>query len=374
MLYPVSKIYPVLKKMKWGFINSQGELIVKPIYDLVGPFVEDRCVVEKFNDSNLENSRLQGYINSKGEEIIPLKPSYFCLSFSEGLAQFKIKNEKVGFIDKLGNFQIPPQFEVDYEGEVTLGFSEGIGAVAFEDGWNYINKEGKEIFNRRFEIAKRFKDGYALVSFQEQNYQPEPLVLIDKNAKQLETIDCEIEYFCPGFRNGLCQVLLPKTNKINGFNRGGLNRIGFINTEGNLAFPERFTDVSGFHEDVSIARKWRGNYGVINKKGEWIIEPLYKSIGWFNYGIAPFQKMDKWGKRKWGLLNKQGEIIVEPQFSFIRNFNGFLPSREDPFHNREKPELTTARIYGSQSKHNPHGKEVYINREGKVICPCDLFE
>ena len=76
-----------------------------------------------------------------------------------------------------------------------------------------------------------------------------------------------------------------------------------------------------------------------------------------------FKKMDKWGKRKWGLLNKQGEIIVEPQFSFIRNFNGFLPSREDPFHNREKPELTTARIYGS------HEKKVYINREGKVISP-----
>ena len=201
---------------------------------------------------------LKGYINSKGEEIIPLKPSYFCSSFSEGLAQFKIKNEKVGFIDKSGNFQISPQFEVDYEGEwTTLGFSEGIAAVAFEDGWNYINKEGKEIFKRRFEIAKRFQDGYALVSFQEQNYQPEPLVLIDKNAKQLETITCEIPSSCPGFRNGLCEVLLPKTNKRNRFNRHGFDRIGFINTEGNLAFPERFNYVSGFHEDVCIAKKWK---------------------------------------------------------------------------------------------------------------------
>ena len=84
--------------------------------------------------------------------------------------------------------------------------------------------------------------------------------------------------------------------------------------------------------------------------------------------------MDKWGKTKWGLLNKQGEIIVEPQFSFIRNFNGFLESTEDPFHRIEKPELTTARIYGNQSKYHKRGTTVYINREGKVICPYDLFE
>ena len=113
------------------------------------------------------------------------------------------------------------------------------------------------------------------------------------------------------------------------------------------------------------------NYGVINKKGEWIIEPLYERIGLFNYGIAPFQKMDKWGKQKWGLLNKHGEIIVEPQFSFISNF---LRSQGDPFHNREKAELTTALIYGSISKYNKQGKTVYINREGKVIHPFDISE
>ena len=368
MLYPVAKKF---KKMTWGFINSQGELIVKPTYDLVGPFVEDRCGVTNFNDSNLENQTLDGYINSKGEEIIPLQSSYSYSSFSEGLAECQTKNGKVGFIDKLGNLQIPPQFERDYEGEVTLGFSEGIAVVAFEDGWNYINKEGKEIFNLRFEIARRFKDGYALVSLQEQNYQPEKLVLIDKKGKQLETIPCEIPSSCPGFRNGLCEVLLPKTNKRNRFDRNGFNRTAFINTEGDVAFPERFAEVSGFHEDVSIAKKWEGNYGVINKKGEWIIEPLYERIGWFNDGIAPFRKMDKWGKKKWGLLNKQGEIIIEPQFLFINNF---LQYREDPFHNIEKAELTTAGIYGSQSKYHKHGTTVYINREGKVICPYDLFE
>jgi hypothetical protein len=367
-------LYPVVKNDKYGFINAKGELLVEPTYDLVGRFVEDRCIVEKFYDYdiNLEHNRFQGYINSKGEEIIPLQPCYFCLSFSEELAQFEEINGKVGFIDKSGKFKIPPQFEIDYEGEVSLGFSEGVAAVAYKEGWTYINKEGEELFDVRFEIAQRFQDGYALVRPVEQVSQAEELFFIDKTGQRLETIPCKINLFCQGFRNGLCEVLLPQSDQ-----EHELDNIGFINTTGNLAFEGRFTYSSGFHEGLCIVKKWgvkeerwKRKYGVINTQNEWVIEPLYEEIGLFNYGIAPFKQ-----NNKWGLLNAQGNVILSPHFSFISSFNSYLQPR-DPFHNSEFAELTTAMIAepGQKTRNSKPDKEVYINRTGEIVSSFDISD
>jgi hypothetical protein len=364
-------LYPVVKNFKYGFINADGELIVEPIYDLVGRFSENRCIVEistdiqpriqKYINSDgkeiIAPTRLQGYINSKGQEIIPLKHTPFCAYFSEGFAQYADISEKVGFINQGGEFQIAPQFKIDYQGNVSLGFSEGVAAVATEEGWMYINQEGEEVWGIRFETAKRFQDGYALVSQLNQASQTENLFFIDKDGQRLETIPCKIPTSTHGFRNGLCPVILPRER-----NKSEDNRISFINTTGNLAFKERFSDASGFHEDLCIVRKMGGKFGVINTTGEWVIEPIYDAIGAFNYGVAPFRQ-----NKKWGLLNSQGEVILSPYFLFIDSFMGYLPE-PDPYHNGEFRELTTAMI-GGQGKKKKDSKQVYINRAGEIVSP-----
>jgi hypothetical protein len=353
-------LYPVVRNDKYGFINDKGEVNLEPTYDLVGRFTEDRCIVEKHDDISSEHNRLQGYINSRGEEIISLRPCYFCTSFSEGMAQFEVVNGKVGFIDTDGEFKISPQFEIDYDGEVSLGFSEGVAAVALEEGWTYINQEGEEIFDIRFEIARRFQDGYALVSPVEQASQTEKLFFIDQKGQRLETIPCKINILCQGFRNGLCEVLLPQMEE-----EKELNRIGFINTSGNLAFAEKFAHSSGFHEGLCIVKKFGGKFGVINTLGEWVIEALYEEIGFFNHGIAPFRQ-----NQQWGLINASGEVIVSPQFSFIDSFIGYLQPL-DPFHNSEVRELTTATITEQKNNKKP-GKQVYINRTGAIVSSFEI--
>ncbi|MBD1934453.1 MULTISPECIES: WG repeat-containing protein [Cyanophyceae] len=367
-------LYPVVKDLKYGFINSDGELIVEPIYDLVGRFSEDRCIVEistdiessiqKYINSDgqeiISPTRLQGYINSSGQEIIPLRHTPFCSSFSEGLAQYADISEKVGFIDQAGEFKISPQFNIDYEGEVSLGFSEGVAAVATEEGWTYINKEGEELFDVRFETAKRFQEGYALVSQLLKASQTESFFFIDKNGQRLETVPCKINANTHGFRNGLCPVILPTE-----VHEAEDNRIGFIKTNGDLAFEERFAYSSGFHEGLCIVKKTGSNFGVINTKGEWVIEPLYEEIGSFNYGIAPFRQ-----NKKWGLLTSQGEVILSPEFLFIDSFVGYLPP-PDHYHNHEIRKLTTAMIAG-QGKKRKGAKQVYINRAGEIVSPFDI--
>jgi hypothetical protein len=373
-------LYPVVKDQKYGFINPQGELLVEPIYELVGRFSEDRCIVEKLpadedriqeyiNSSGQEvisPTRLQGYINSSGQEIIAVKHTPFCSSFSEGLAQYADPIEQLGFIDQWGEFKINPQFNIEYEGKVSMGFSEGVAAVATDSGWKYINKEGEELFKNRFETAKRFQDGYALVSqlqkpSQTESYLIKDFFFIDKEGQRLETIPCNIDGSTQGFRNGLCEVSLPAAG-----GKSEDNRIGFINTDGNLAFEERFWDSSGFHQGLCIVQKSGGKCGVINTKGEWVIEPLYEQIGLFNYGIAAFKQ-----NHKWGLLNDRGEVILSPQFSFINSFIGYLPP-SDPDPNPEFQELATAMIEEPGKKKRKKVKKVYINRAGEIVSPFDI--
>jgi hypothetical protein len=248
-----------------------------------------------------------------------------------------------------------------------MGFSEGVAAVATDSGWTYINKEGEELFENRFETAKRFQDGYALVSQQIQkasqteSYLIESFFFIDKKGQRLETIPCNIAASTQGFRNGLCQVTLSLVSQ-----QSEDNHIGFINTDGNLAFEERFWDSSGFHQGLCSVKKRGGKFGVINTKGERVIEPLYEQIGLFNYGIAAFKQ-----NHKWGLLNDRGEVILSPQFSFINSFLGYLiPSDPDP--NPEFQELTIATIEELGKKKRKKVKEVYINRAGEIVSLFDI--
>ncbi len=163
-----------------------------------------------------------------------------------------------------------------------------------------------------------------------------------------------------GFRNRICEIFLPTENQST-----KQNLISFINTDGDIAFKGKFSSSSGFHEGLCVVQEINGKYGVIDTKGQWIIEPLYENIGLFNKGVAPFCQ-----NQKWGILNSRGEIIFKPKYPFISSFIGYLPSR-DPFHNSELRELTTA-IISTSDRTNKSTTEVYINRTGEIISYFDI--
>ena len=77
--------------------------------------------------------------------------------FTENLAGVKVK-DKWGYIDKMGNFVVEPQF--DWAGY----FSEGAGAVDIGEKTTYIDKEGNFIMEpQELEIVGPFSYGLAPV-------------------------------------------------------------------------------------------------------------------------------------------------------------------------------------------------------------------
>jgi WG containing repeat len=154
---------------KYGFINKQGEWVIKPQFLNIGTFSEGLCCI-RHDDGNV------GFINKQGEWVI--KPQFQSAeNFKEGLACVKLY--RWGFIDKQGQWVILPQFDKAYS------FSEGLAAVEIKTPYKkwalgrkrikyqlgYINRQGnwkispyRERFGEDYYQVFSFSEGLARIS------------------------------------------------------------------------------------------------------------------------------------------------------------------------------------------------------------------
>lgn len=131
------------------------------------------CVYSLENDAH-------GYVDKSWEFVIQPKFSG-AAPFSEGLARVAViedEMEKLAFIDKEGNFVIPPTFNTDYDfRRNSSNFSEGLAAVSEglnpsrtrESTYVYIDKLGQIVLATEFFYAGEFHDGLAIVYSAETN-------------------------------------------------------------------------------------------------------------------------------------------------------------------------------------------------------------
>ena len=182
------RLYPVVENGRWGFIDSQGEVVVTPRYEWAANFSRDLALVR-------ENG-LYGYIRRNGD--VAIEPQYEdAWHFSDGLAPVMIDGQW-GYIDGEGVLRVEPQFELNPsvleerevddtglqlmredgrygfsrpDGTVDIDtrfdgawyFSSGLARVQVGDKWGYINRDGDVIVEPRFDRAWDFNDGVAMV-------------------------------------------------------------------------------------------------------------------------------------------------------------------------------------------------------------------
>ena len=132
--------------------------------------------------------------------------------YNEGLATFKDKNGKYGFIDETGKVVIPCIWKK------TNMFHEGLASVQDQnDKWGFVDKTGKLHIPCRWKNVWYFKDGMTWVE--------------DDNNKR-----------------------------------------GFIDKMGNLIIPCKWDDAGLFHDGLAAVRE-NGKYGYVDKTGK-IVIPL----------------------------------------------------------------------------------------------------
>ncbi len=160
---------------------------------------------------------------------------------------------------------------------------------------------------------------------------------------------------------------------------GGL-RYGVIDKDGEYVISPNFYYLSPYFDEQKTmpAASFDGLYGYINIKGEWIIEPKYKSATYFNeFGVAvvqgdeytAFVTRDGTEKR---LPGKYSLRATEPSCGYYRVFNGdthlfgFIDASSGDFAIDCVYDNAEDFVNGFACVTLPNGK-TWIDTEGKII-------
>ena len=95
---------------------------------------------------------------------------------------------------------------------------------------------------------------------------------------------------------------------------------GFINNKGKELTPLAFSYVGDFREGVAYAKEKNKNglYGYIDTTGKYAIEPKFEKAGYFIDGIAIVKS-----NKKYGIIDKSGNFVIEPIYDGIAEWDSF---------------------------------------------------
>lgn len=297
-------LIPVNENNRWGFIDAEGNYIIKPRFYSIGAF-----------SSNLAPARedeLYGYINTSGKFIIPSKYD-FALPFINDIAKVYIKG-KPFFIDKTGKILFEHDFlEFHHFENRNVTF-----ALAENKKYAVINKTGNILIEPVFTGVGSFTNGLAVVRMPSD----------DGNNLYYGVIDEEGDFVLDF---GEYDKITPYVNgfaKVWKYDDTHLNREieGVIDANGDLIFTVSEKDFnfsvlrSDFTEGVAIVdlqdkhpkegwtSRTQPKMGIINEAGELILKGEdIEEITYFNYNRAFVRKKNN----QWSLIDKKGNIIKE---------------------------------------------------------------
>lgn len=170
----------------WGFINTQGKVVIPFIYDNVGDFHNGLAKVTK-NDK-------AGFINIQGKVVVPLIYDY-AGDFHDGLASVR-KNGKEGFINTQGKVVIPFVYDV------ADAFYQGVAPVYQDDELFLINREGKKIATiQGGDYYGRFRTSDGLIAFCSSDVYGDDYYLhfVDNFGNHSQAISTGYKNICTSF-------------------------------------------------------------------------------------------------------------------------------------------------------------------------------
>lgn len=310
------RLLKVAQNGKYGYINTKGEIIIPIQYEQITDFFEGTAFAQK----GYLNTLLCYNISTGKNKAIPIKNiDSIGTVFYENLLWFA-QGRKYGFLDTAGNivanakfFQVRP-------------FYHGRGAVKL-NLWGFINTNGKIVIPASYQEVTDFSEGKAGV------YNGLYWTFIDTRGKQLSKQKYEA---IKNFHEGYCPV-----------KRKG--RWFLIDTLYRKNFKNYFEEIKNVSENLAPALL-SGRWGLIDLKGKWVLQPNFEDIEPFSEGIAVGKKegyvliqrddFSLWrlpaevekvlacknsylpykSYNKWGFINKKGEIIIPAQYDTVHYF------------------------------------------------------
>ncbi|WP_248926243.1 WG repeat-containing protein [Paenibacillus hamazuiensis] len=342
---------------KWGYIDSQGRMVIRPQYDDALDFQDNGLAIVQVNGRS-------GLIDTSGH--FADQPVYDSISpFSEGRA---VVIDKQGFklMDTSGRIVTGKAY--DYISAVRGGravFSEVSGGV---NRYGYLDLQGREVIPAQYMQADDFHDGKAVVKVKEGEF-----VLIDPSGKRLAAYP----YSNVG---SLREGLMP-------FQKEQSGRMGYIDEQGHVVISPAYTGALPFRDGravVSTAENYNYRYGLIDRQGKIIIHPEFNDIrqlGEMRVAVGkPVDPAKPYVGSLFAIADNDGRFLTDYQYYDVTEYERGLASAYDRTHTffidkSGLPAPGLPRLSGSGNLRMADGliqanvdqRLSYLNRSGRAI-------
>lgn len=273
----------------YGYIDKNGEWVIEPQFAAANPFCEGYAIV-LYED---EDTHRLCFIDKTGKKFGSDEYEIYG-DFSSGLAlALDTKTQKLGYINAKGEWAIEPQF--DQAGN----FIDGIAGIRIDEKSGFIDTEGNYIAEPEFSQAFSFSDGLALVTDQNDDSY-----YIDIKGERVLDAPAGAE----SFYEGRAVVMTIDENENDVF--------GVIDKDGEWIVEPGDFILTGYSDGLCKAYL-DGKTGYLDLDGKWAIEPKFESADDFSGGLAAATDNET---GLYGFIGKNGEWVIEPQYNMFKPF------------------------------------------------------
>ncbi|MFA7116660.1 MAG: WG repeat-containing protein [Bacteroidales bacterium] len=277
---------PFLFNGKWGYMDLNRTIVIKPEFDEVTDFskgIARVCKDGKWGVINSNRGELFGFIF---DEIKP---------FNDKIALAR-KGEKYFYLYQNGEMRkLPSTYEFH-------SYRFGLARVKDinKNKWGFIDNSGVFVIDTKYDKARDFVYDYALVVKKGKTYK-----ISLKGSKSSTT---------SAFEDSIVV-----NNNFTYFIKHADNPFVLINSEG-VCTNQYFSEVTPFSSGIARVRLLDSTLIYINACGTEVLRPSgIDDCGSFHSGLA-------WVKieGKYGFINTQSQIAVEPVFSYVSDYSNGL--------------------------------------------------
>jgi WG containing repeat len=245
----------VKEKTLYGYLHKSGKVAIPARFAEPGIFKDGIALVGTYEQLAPNETMRYVFINTQGKILFENPKTFTAIdysAFSEGLAPVTV-DEQLGFINHQGQFAFPPATFRNFNRDTR--FQEGLAPISFENcqqiencqkcetKYGYIDRMGKFEITPQFDGARPFSEGLAAVKV--GNDIAAKWGYIDRTGKFIippqfaETLSGAGE-----FHEGLAPVNIrdPKLDR----NSIGNGYRGYIDRTGKFVIPPTFIEGSSF--------------------------------------------------------------------------------------------------------------------------------
>ncbi len=288
--------YMDLETGLYGFIDTEGQIIIEPKYQYAESFSEGVAVIAESGSSGT----YYGYIDRKGDIILPLKYEY-ARGFHEGLAMVSEKGN-ILVINKSGevSYKLPDNMVVsDYGNGMAPMYPSSEMADTNDVAAGYIGRNGQMLFELDMIKGMPFSDGLSQVAVKNSEGKLMWGYIDQGGAYVIEPQFINSE----PFTEGIAAVAVRDAN--------GNKKWGYIDKSGEFVIQAIFDSAFAFSENLAVIYLDNQGYGYIDRNGQIVIGPSFKMATAFSNGFASvridsteFNCIDKYGSKRFSTTNK----------------------------------------------------------------------